>query len=358
MSISTRQLGLAAGGALLVGLGVGIPAAAAPAANPITVPSGFTATTFASGGSLSNPDDITLGGGNIYVGYQHGVGAKGEPSSTGQRASTVVEYNPQGHQLATWKVTGKVDGLTADPSNNRLVTTVNEDGDSSLYTITPNAPAPRQLKHYTYSPNPLPHGGGTDSIAVRNGSLYISASAPASNADGKTYTKPALYKVALSGTTAKATPVFSDNSKATDAASGKQVTLNLSDPDSNAVMPPSSTRFAGDLLLDSQGDSEQIFLHNPGSSHQTAIVVKLNTQVDDTSVATSTKGTLYVTDTTTDKVIAIKGSFQAGGVFTAVPSDSTALAGTLGKLDLKTGTVSPFAKGLSNPHGLLFVPSS
>ncbi len=358
MSTSIRRVGLSGAAALLVGLGLGVPAVTAFAADSITVPSGFTATTFASGGSLSNPDDITVLGGNVYVAYQNGVGSKGEPSPSGQTASTVVEYNPQGQQVATWKVTGKVDGMTANAGANNLVATVNEDGNSSLYTITPSAPAAQQLKHYTYSPSPLPHGGGTDSIAVSNGALYISASNPSPNSDGKTYTKPALYKVTLSGTTATATPVLGDNSTATDANSGQQTTLNLSDPDSNVVMPASAPRFGGDVMLDSQGDGEQIFLHNAGSSNQSATVLKLNTQVDDTAVATGSKGTLYVTDTAANKVVAVKGSFTAGDVFTAVPSDSKALAGTLGKLDLKTGTVSPFGKGFTSPHGVLFVPSN
>ncbi|GDY33631.1 hypothetical protein [Gandjariella thermophila] len=357
-SKSTRRIGLACGAAVLVGLGVGVPVASGATGDAISVPSGFTTTTFASGGTLSHPDDLTVLGGNVYVAYQNGVGSAGEPSPTGQTASTVVEYTPKGQQVAQWKLTGKVDGMTANATAGNLVATVNEDGNSSLYTITPAAPAAQQVKHYTYSPNPLPHGGGTDSIAVANGALYISASNPSPNADGKTFTKPALYKVTLSGTTATAISVFQDNSTATDAATGKPTTLNLSDPDSNTVMPAAAPRFAGDLLLDSQGDGQLVFLAHPGSSNQAATVLKLNTQVDDTAVATASAGTLYVTDTAANKVIAVHGSFTAGDVFTAVPSDSKALAGTLGQLDLKTGTVSPFGKGFTNPHGLLFVPNS
>jgi hypothetical protein len=61
-------------------------------------------------------------------------------------------------------------------------------------------------------------------------------------------------------------------------------------------------------------DGERIFVL-PGRTNQTATMHKLNTQVDDAAVA----------------------------------NDSKALAGTLGQLDLKTGAVNAFGKGLSSP---------
>jgi len=125
-----------------------LPAAGAQAAGPVAPP-GFTVSTFASGGSLTKPDDVTLLGGNVYVTYQNGVGSKGEPSPTGTTASTVVEYSPAGARLASWSLTGKCDGLSADTADNRLVATVNEDGNSSLFVIHPGSATPA---HYTYSP--------------------------------------------------------------------------------------------------------------------------------------------------------------------------------------------------------------
>jgi len=95
--------------------------------------------------------------------------------------------------------------------------------------------------------------------------------------DDTTCNAPTLYKVTLAGTTATATSVLRD-STATDATSGKPVTLNLSDPGSNLVMPAAAPRFAGDLLLDSRGDSEQIFLAHTGQADEGATVLKLNTQ--------------------------------------------------------------------------------
>ena len=38
--------------------------------------------------------------------------------------------------------------------------------------------------------------------------------------------------------------------------------LALTDPDSNEDVPAFATRFAGDFMLTSQGDKQQIFVHD------------------------------------------------------------------------------------------------
>jgi hypothetical protein len=355
-----RVLGLAGVTSAVVALSataLALPAAAAPdtANSPAAaVPGGYSATVFATApAGTSGPDDITQLGGRIYVGFQNGIGAKGEPSPTGQTASTVIEYTPDSHEVTRWTLTGKVDGLKADPAAHTVLATVNEDANTSFYAITP---ATKQVRHYTYSPNPLPHGGGTDSITVRDGVIYVVASAPAAAADGKTYTGPALYRLTLTGTTAHATPVIADNATATDAVTGKPTTLNLSDPDSSELVPSSVHRFGGDFLLDSQGDSQLVFLDKIASGHPVATVLNLSTQVDDTAFATRPNGTLYVVDGAKNDILALHGPFRPGAAFTSVPNDSTTLAGTLGSLDLATGKVTAFGTGLGSPKGLLFAP--
>ena len=146
---------------------------------------GFTSTTFVNAVGLTHqvgtasrpvigPDDMAYLGGHIFVGFQNGVGSMGEASPLG-KDSTIVEFDLQGHKIAQWDVVGKNDGLGADPATSRLIATVNEDGNSSVYLIDPTAgSAP---VHYHYS-GKLPHGGGTDGIAVHNGTVLISASAP------------------------------------------------------------------------------------------------------------------------------------------------------------------------------------
>lgn len=362
-SRSRAVAGLAAGGAaaVLVGAGLGVSPAAAATSAPV-VPAGYTSSVFASvPGSTTGPDDITSLDGHLFVGFQNGVGSKGEPAPSGQTKSTVVEFDSKGATVAHWDLTGKVDGLTADPDHKRIVATVNEDANSSLYTVTPGAAAADQVKHFSYSPNPLPHGGGTDSITVADGQLFVVASAPAADAKGNN-TGPALYHVTLDGSTATATSVFQDNATATDAVTGKPTTLNLSDPDSSELMPNAGERFAGDFLLDSQGDKQLVFLKDDGrgmnEGHAPATVLNISTQIDDSAVATSDKGVLYVTDSKGNTVDAICGGFKEGQMFVSVPSDSDTLASTLGTVDLKTGTITSFATGIANPKGELFVPGA
>jgi hypothetical protein len=128
------------------------------------------------GGSepLTKPDDITFLDGHIFVAFQNGVGPQGGANSTGNLDSTVVELDPTGHPVNQWDIVGKCDGLTADPATGGVIATVNEDANSSLYTINPSS---GEVVHYAYS-EPLPSDGGTDAISIYHGTIMISASAP------------------------------------------------------------------------------------------------------------------------------------------------------------------------------------
>lgn len=334
----------------LTSLGIAMVAGCVPA--PTTTP-GYTSKVLATGGTLSKPDDITSMGGRLYVSFQNGIGPKGEPSK-GRTASTVVEFNAAGTKLRQWNLTGKCDGLTADPINHRLIASVNEDANSSLYTISIGPGTPSAVRHYRYSS--LAHGGGTDSVTVAGSQIFVVASAPTAANNG-TFTSAALYRVTLSGTTATTSPVLFDNSTAKDALTGQSAPLNLSDPDSSTVVPATANRFAGDLDLDSQGDSRQVFLHHPGTASQTVTVLTVGTQINDTAFATSSKGTLYITDNANNSVDAITGTFKPGTAFVAAPGDS-GVAGFVGTLSLTTGIITPVFTNLASPAGLLFIPGS
>jgi hypothetical protein len=324
--------------------------------------SGLTAQLFASGNpSLSGPDDITAMRGSIFVAWQNGVGAKGEPAGNGNTQSTVVEYSSSGSVLHSWQLTGRCDGMTADPAHERVIATANEDGNSSLFTIRPEAPAVSQLVHYTYSPNPPVHGGGTDAPHIYRGQLLISASNPSDAA------QPAVYRATLSGTTATLTPVFFDNASATVANSnslqhGQQVTLGLSDPDSNSVVPGSSPRFGGDFVLDSQGDLQQVYVRHAGMPNQSLSVLNLSQSVDDTAWATSSRGTLFATDSKNNQVFAVGGRFDVGTAFSAATPGNANNAppnpapNFLATLDLNTGAVAPVPGITFQAKGLVFVP--
>ena len=60
-----------------------------------------------------------------------------------------------GRELHQWDIKGKCDGLTADPAAGVVIATVNEDANSSLYTIAPSSPASSAVQHYNYN-EPLP----------------------------------------------------------------------------------------------------------------------------------------------------------------------------------------------------------
>ena len=314
--------------------------------------------------SLTQPDDIVTLGGNLYVGFQNGVGSQGEVSASGNLDSTLVEFTPAGSVVKQWDVTGKIDGMGADSATGQVIATVNEDSKSSLYTVSGGT-----VTHYTYTPSPLPHLGGTDAVAVDNGKILISASAPGTSGKAPA-SAPAVFAVTLNAgaKTAAVAPFFADNATATGVNApnaGKKVTLALTDPDSNGVVPAGSPEFAGDFMLNSQGDEELIFSAASGQNLQ---VLKISNPVDDIAWATSASGTLYTTDSGADTVDAITGSFTPGTAYTAVtPCNANSApttcpgpgypANSLGTINLKTGAVSNVTViGPVAPKGLIFVP--
>jgi hypothetical protein len=364
-----RNLGIAAAcsltavGGTLCGSSVVAGASQTNAGNIVGV-NGYSSYTFAIGqkGAL-NPDDIASMGGNVFAGWQNGVGPMGEPSTTavipgsnppklGQLNSTIVEYKLAGGSfprkpIATWSVKGHVDGLAADPATNRLLVSVNEDGNSSLYTIPVGGGS---VQSYTYNPDPTSlGGGGTDAITIQNGSYYITGSNPsAPNA-------PVLYKMALANGTANLTPLFNDNAAATGP--NGPVTLALTDPDSNNVVPSVSPSYAGDLVVNSQAESQLIFVQNPGSASQSLNQVPTGAAIDDITWATASKGTLLLSDNTDNRIVAITTHFTKGTAYVSMASDS-GVGHIVGTINLLTGLITPVEIGFSNPHGMIFIPSS
>jgi hypothetical protein len=327
---------------------------------------------------LTNPDDITAMGHLLFVSFQNGVGAQGEPSSDGNTASTVVEFTADGTVVGQWDLVGKCDGLTADPQRGEVIATVNEDNNSSIYTISPFAPASEQVQHYTYNET-LPHLGGTDAISIYHGQVLVSASAPGTA--GTPVTSPAVYSVSFDPATlvATVTPVFNDTDQATVANGGPtfgtQLTLALTDPDSSEVVPFLAPRFGGGFMLDSQGDDEQIFLgqssggDDQGAASGTSLsVLSVNTSVDDSAWATSWSGRLFGADSHADTVDMVTGPFKPGSMFVAATPCNDNLAPAtcpapgfpanfLGQENMWTGAITPvtLTGPAFQPHSLIFV---
>ncbi len=369
----------------LVAAAAGTSAASPSGASrrPAAEPPSFANKVLASGAKLEHstptgaepltqPDDITTMGGNIFVAFQNGVGPQGEASATGNRDSTIVEYDLQGHAARQWDILGKCDGLTADPATHQLIATVNEDAHSSVYLIDTAAGGPPV--HFAYG-EPLPHNGGTDAISLYGGRILISASAPGtSGAPAPDAAYPALYSVTFDSSTrvASVQAVVYDESQATSANGpdeGDKVRLGLTDPDSNEDVPSWAPRFGGDFMLTSQGDKEQIFVHDLGAPSQSLEVLKLSDSVDDTVWAADEAGAIYTTDNSNDTVDEIHGPFTRGSVYVAdTPCDANGApsacpgpgfsANYLGTLNPNTGAITRIElRGPAvAPQGMLFVP--
>jgi hypothetical protein len=304
-----------------------------------------------------NSDDEAGGTPLIWVAYQNGINPDGTPGTTnGPTQSTIAGYNPStGALVKTISVTGKVDGLTADQALGKLIATVNEDANSGLNLIDP---ATGTVTFYTYSPSPEVSGnGGTDSIAVRGGTIIISHSNP-NDASQATDYRVTLVK---STHTAKLTPTFNDNSPAKDAITGATVTLGLTDPDTNFFMPRAGERFGGSLATIAQADGHLVFASRLGGTPRIWVLTLTDNKAarpptDGLSVATSGLGTLYVVDNGANKIYALDTSGCARGtVFIGEPKDNgNPMVGTL---NLHTGVIHPLSNSFASPKGLLFVPA-
>ena len=311
------------------------------AAGQATASVPYTVSTFAAGvaGTYFQPDSIALLDGHIYIGYWNGVAKDG----TDGKSSTIVKYNMNGDVVTTFSVVGHNDGLRVNPHTKKLWALQNEDGNPNLAIIDPLTG-----KQTVYTFAPTAHGGGFDDIAFRGNDVFLSASNPSNNPN----LSQALVRATLSGTTVSVTEVLNASAIATDIPTDTPLTLNLQDPDSMSF-----NQF-GDLVLDSQADGELIIVHHLGAVDQSVYHLLLSdngsgTQVDDTVFATSTHGTILVSDRDAGSagiIYAIsKNIFSPGSAYTATLN-------SVGALDFDTGVIADVVTGLVSPHGMAFIP--
>jgi hypothetical protein len=342
-AIAATLVGIVATGTLVVPT-ISVSAKSSKHAKGPTAPSGYKVSVFARDtAAFQHPDSLVVSGGDVFVGYQN-VTAK---DGTDGRSSTVVDYSLGGKLRRTFSVLGHMDGLRQDPSTGLLWALSNEDANPNLTTIDLVSGV---TTLYSFDAAATVHGGGFDDIAFLNGKVYLTASNPTLNVSGINVF-PALVSVdlPLSGTVVHVTSVLKGNDTATDP-SGATVTLNLTDPDSLYVTP------SGDLQLDSQGDSELVFIHNPGAG-QSVRVLPIGNQMDDTIFATSPSGRLLVSDTPGGVVYSIKSKhFDTTHYYSAAPQDS-GVFGYVGLIDPATGHNTPLITGFAGPHGEAFIPS-
>ena len=305
---------------------------------------GYDISVFAKGTkAYYNPDSVEVDGKYVWIGYQNTTAKDG----TDGKYSTVVEYTLQGKVVHTYSVSGHCDGLRIDPKTHLVWATSNEDGNPTLAIINAKT---NSVKEYKFPKTP--HGGGYDDLAFLNGQIFIAASNPTLNTAGVNVF-PAVDKLTWSNGKIVLTPILYGNSTAIDTTTNQKVTLNLTDPDSMSIDNQ------GNLVQDSQGDSELIFIHNPGTSKQTVTRTSVGTQVDDTTwIPKNPAGRLIIVDGKQNAIYTVtidKTGFIANTIYTEAPSDS-AVAGFVGTIDPKTGTITPVIIGLTSPTGLGFIP--
>lgn len=324
---------------LALSVTVAVPAFAQKANPPYQLSVFATAPT-----GLSAPDSIAVFHDHVFVGYGDGH----LPDGSDGLNSQIVEYRMDGSVVHTYTVPGHSDGLKLDPYTRRLWALQNEDANANLVIIDPEN---QHQKLYTFGPTL--HGGGYDDLVFRGCKVYVSASNPANNPNSG----PAIVSVRLSGATVDIEPVLAGTANAIDIPSDTTIQLNLQDPDSMTLDP------LGNIVLDSQGDQELIFVSNPGEPTQRALRLPLSyitssgptpVEVDDTAFITSSEGFILFADKKLNTVFKLsKNAFVPGTAYTA--ADGGPFVGTI---DLTTGVITPIVTGVGNPGGLIFVDTS
>jgi hypothetical protein len=339
MNPGNRSRGLfaavASGAVSLCLLALAGDASAQVATPPYTVSVFVKATN-----GTSQPDSIAQWRNSVLIGFQNGVAKDG----TDGKSSTIVQYSLTGQVERSFQVTGHNDGLRLIGPD-ALWAVQNEDANPNLVIIDL-----RTGRQRSFTFPPTPHGGGYDDFVVVDDQVFISASNPNLDANGVN-DFAALLRITLPGGKIHLDPVLQGNAQAIDVASGKTVTLNLTDPDSLAKDG------RGNIVLDSQADSELVFIGHPLTPEQT--VTRLNittggvpTTVDDTAFAPRRPAFLLMSDQPANTVFRIDrmNGFEPGTAYSA--SDTSGLVGTL---SLDTGVLTPVVKGFVSPHGMIFV---
>jgi hypothetical protein len=366
----------------LIGASVGVvflagTTAAASEANERGGPTYLPSSPFVSGppkGS-SQPDDLTVYPGGIGAGahptlwteWQNHVNPDGTPSSPGGLTySNVTAYDLlTGELVRSIEVPGHVDGVTADPALGSVIVTSNEDANSSLYLVDAATGA---LTHFAYSPSlEVNATGGSDSIAIWHGGIYISHSNPYLPTSPPISDQPTAYRITLDwyAHVARDHPMFWDDSVAKFEPAGTTGHMNLTDPDTNYVMPKASPQYGGDLATISQGDGRLIFAAVGGGDSDLRLT-QLNLTdnvpgnlppIDGLAVATASEGTLYVADGKAGTITALTtDGWAKGTVFVGEPDDNgNPLIGTL---NLATGKIVPLGNMFEDPKGIVFVPET
>lgn len=328
----------------------------------------YAISVFAKAPGNLVPDDLLQMGTSVFVVCQDpninpdGTLATGVTSAQ----SEVIEYDEKGKVLQTFNVPGHPDGEVAYNSTTVWVSS-NEDANPAITVIDTTK---NTLQSYTSDVAVLPHGGGFDDMKVVNGVVYATGSNPtlttspspnlapySTDSSGATAeygvnVGPVLYSISLNsdGKTFHSTPVLWSSTAATLLPGGTPVTLNMTDPDSSMIDA------SGDLVLDSQQDSELVFIKNVGTPAQTVSVLPMTLYgnpwpLDDTRWSPATGNSFMLLSDAPAQLI-----YEIGAANGFAPNTAfSAGQGTLLQDNMTTGVMTPIYLGMKNPHGLIFV---
>lgn len=314
-------------------------------ANAPTPVKGYSLSVFATGvvGQYTKPDSIAVYQDHVYIAYGDG----NDPTGADGKTNRIVEYTRSGQKVYSFNVKGHNDGMKVNPYTHKLWVMQNEDANPNLVIFDPET---RTKTLYSFAAAPAA-GGGYDDITFRNGKVFLSASNPAHNPNAF----PAIVEAKLEGGVVVVTPVLEGTAMATNILTGQQVSLNLQDPDAMTTSP------GGDLLLDSQGDSELVLVRKAGTKNQSALLIPLSSpygqpQVDDSMYTPSNEGFMLITDSDANITYKLaKAEFAPGVLYSTAVAGTSATPGFVGRVDVEFGQITPVVTGLLNPSGLAFV---
>ena len=315
------------------------------------VSSGFKLSTFATPpAGLSKPDSIAVINGQVWIGY----GNESKKDGADNAMSAIVVYSMDGQVLKTLTLQGHNDGVKLDPKTGKIWVMNNEDGNATLDVIDSASWA---MEHYSFENGK--HGGGYDDVVFVRGNAYVTASNP--SVDGDKPNPGASIGMATLGSNhmVKVVDVLSGTPTVTNISTGKSEKLNIVDPDSITLTP------TGELLMTGQDDAELLVVSNFSVKGKARVLhLKGGVKVDDTAFVDAGKGYLLVSDTPANVVYKIESNKpwkigQAYSAMSGVDADekakTPAIAGYVGKLDLKSGALIPIVDKMQAPHGLAFV---
>jgi PEP-CTERM motif len=310
-----------------------------------------TSSVFATGGSGTGgtqPDSVTIGDGSVWIEYGNGADSTGASGS-----STIVQYGLNGGVQHTYTVAGLVDGLKFNPVTGIVWALQNNDGNATLSLINPtthavSGPLSYAVPPYSYGPNGG-NGRGYDDVAFLGGKVYLSYTNPADPTDS-------VVQILNNGNNPSGTLTT------TSILTAAQTGIPVPDTDSLKSTPN------GGLVLTNEGDGPGTgnpvatftLISNPGTVEQTVTNVPVTDAkgndaeaMDDVLFPGVTQGTLFVTDTPTDKVYEIRLT----GLDPNTPIISLGSFGKVATVNPSTGVVETvLLSGLSAPHGFDFVP--